>query len=97
MSKQNVNQKNSPQIKEYLCGERVVKQEKEKIEEVRPVDNIGYEILTDQNTGFIISKKLTDVVPHVGDVIVFYTIWFSRVVGLELNENLLYFLSEDDV
>jgi len=97
MSVKNVNQPTAPQIKDYLCGEHVIKQEKEKIVEVRSVDDLGYEVLTDQSTGFIIQKKFTDVVPCVGDVIVFYTIWFSRVVGLELNGKLLYFLSEEDV
>ena len=97
MSTKNVNQSTTPKITSCLCGERVIKREKEKIVEVHPYDDLGYEIITDQATGFIIQKKFTDVVPCVGDVIVFYTIWFSRVVGLELNGELLYFLSEEDV
>ncbi len=97
MSKPDVNQTNVPQVLHYLCGERVIKRKKAKIVDVQPYEDIGYDILTENDTSFVIQKKLTDVVPCVGDDIVFYTIWFSKVVGVELNGKLLYFLTEENI
>lgn len=90
-------QTKTPQIKHVLRGRSVFKADPEKIVKVSPYEDLGYTILTDHSTGFIIQKKFTDVVPQIGDEIVFYTIWFSKVVGLELNGKLLYFLDEEDI
>ena len=96
MNKDDAYKENNLQVKSFWNGENVVKQKEEKIVKVEAYYNDGYRIHTDEYTVFLLQKKFTDVIPQVGDAIVFYTVWFSKVVGLELNGKLLYFLSEED-
>lgn len=83
---------NVPQATHYLGGFKVEKKNKEQIVEVQPVDDLGYTIVTDKDTKFTIKKKHTSVIPQIGDDVVFYTILDERIVGVELNGELLYFL-----
>ena len=85
----------APQVKDYLCGSRVIKSKPQKITEVIPVENGGYQILTYDSHAFLQSHSNT--IPQRGDIIVFYTIREKKVVGIELNGKLLYFLSEEDI
>lgn len=81
----------APKIKDYVHGKKVVKSDKEKIVAVKTIEHIGNQIYTDRSKLFLIKDINTDVVPRVGDIVVFYTILGSEVVGLELNGKLLYF------
>jgi len=83
------------QVKDYLCGSKVIKSKPQKISEVIPVENGGYQILTYDSHAFLQSHSNT--IPQRGDIIVFYTIREKKVVGIELNGKLLYFLSEEDI
>ncbi|MBE6448202.1 MAG: hypothetical protein E7018_02760 [Alphaproteobacteria bacterium] len=85
----------APQVKDYLCGAKVVKSKPQKITGVIPIEDDGYEILTYDSHAFLQSH--TDTTPRYGDIIVFYTIREKKVVGIELNGELLYFLSEEDI
>jgi len=82
-------------MKNYLNGEKVEKSSKQTIVKVEPIE-VGYDIVTNSQTGFIIRKDFIDIIPCVGDNIVFYTICLTRVVGIELNGKLFSFLSEED-
>lgn len=87
-----------PKPTHYLEDNKVEKREKEQIVEVQPVENVGYEIVTDKNTKFTIEKKYTSVIPQVGDSVVFYTIIYDlRIIGVELNGVLLYFFQHGNL
>lgn len=81
----------APEIKDYVHGKKVVKSDKERIVRVKTIEHVGNQILTNRSTMFLIKDIYTDVVPSVGDIVVFYTILCSEVVGVELNGKLLYF------
>ena len=96
LTQQNSDEAKDPLIRDCYRGLMVSKLEAEKIKEVTPSDEY-YKIVTDQDTHFSILKaRASNVVPQPQDTIVFYTIGWSRVVGVELNGKLLYFLSDED-
>lgn len=86
-----------PKPTHYLKDYQVEKEEKEQIVEVQPVENVGYEIVTDKDTKYTIEKKYTNVIPQVGDSVVFYTILDTHIIGVELNGVLLYFLQHGNM
>ena len=69
----------------------------EKVVSVRILNDGWVDIKTDWDTSFLISPKNTKGVPKVGDEITFYTILLTKVVGLELNGKLLYWLSDKEI
>lgn len=69
----------------------------EKVVSVRILNDGWVDIKTDCDASFLISPKNTKVVPKVGDEITFYTILLTKVVGLELNGKLLYWLSDKEI
>ncbi|MBE6452064.1 MAG: hypothetical protein E7012_01050 [Alphaproteobacteria bacterium] len=82
---------NAPKIKDYVRGKKVVKSDKEKIVGIKAIEHVGNQIFTDRSTMFLLKNINTDVVPRIGDIVVFYTILCTEVVGVELNGKLLYF------
>ena len=86
-----------PKPTHYLKKYKVEKKEKEQIVEVQPIENLGYEIVTDKDTKYTIERKYTNVIPHVGDSVVFYTILDTVIIGVELNGELLHFLQRGNM
>ena len=84
-------------MKKDYVGNHKVSSITEKITSVKVELDDFVKIVTDSGAGFTISPQNTKVVPKVGDTITFYTIWVTRVVGIELNGELLYWLPDNEV
>ena len=82
--------------KQYVRGHKV-SSSTEKVENINVFPDGCIEVITDQGSGFILSPQVLKVIPQKGDFITFYTILVTKVVGIELNGNLLYWLSDDEV
>ena len=83
----------STKRKEYWKNEKVYSWTGP-IEDVLVLDS-GVDLLFDKNSRFVLDNKYYDKSPRIGDILTVYTVQLTRVVGVEINGKLLFFLPDD--
>lgn len=79
--------------KEYWKNERVYSWTGP-IEDIIALD-IGYDLVFDKNSHFVLEYSHFNKDPRVGDILTIYTVNLTKVVGASINGELLFFLPEN--